>query len=148
MSRTITETYSKDHHKKSSKIYATSGNSNIHSLDSIKNKISYDELQSIATTAVDTLYQVRDRCMSAEAKNEVFENMLNEAQEAIESRDLIINKYEPKEINHDFMSKLEDLKGFMSDDPRFEELRRKKYDDMKRKQEEILRTRYNFSKRQ
>jgi len=51
-------------------------------------------------------------------------------------------------MNQDFMSKLEDVKGFFSDDPRFEEIRKKKYADMKRKEEEILRTRYNFSKRQ
>jgi len=99
-------------------------------------------------TVVDAFSQAKDRCVSAETKNEVYEKLLNEAQEAIESRDLIINKYEPREMNQDFMSKLEDVKGFFSDDPRFEEIRKKKYADMKRKEEEILRTRYNFSKRQ
>lgn len=83
-------------------------------------------MQSIATTAVDTLYQVRDRCMSAEAKNEAYEKLLNEAQDAIADRDVIINKYEPKDIDQNFMSKLDEFKGFVSDDPRFEEIRRKK----------------------
>ena len=109
--------------------------------------MNYEQLQSVAITAMDALGIVRERCITAEAKNEVYEKMLNEAQEAIESRDLIINKYEPKEIDQDFFTKLEEFKGFASDDERFEEIRRKKMEDIKKKQEEILRSRYNFSKR-
>ena len=145
MSRT--QTYSTVQQTKSKRGYEASPGSNIYTLTDTKNKFSYEDLQSIATTAVDTLSTIRDRCMSAEAKNEVLEKMLNEAQDAIESRDLIINKYEPREIDENFMTKLDELKGFMSDDPRFEEIRRKKYEDMKSKQEQILRNKYNFSKR-
>jgi pyruvate/2-oxoacid:ferredoxin oxidoreductase beta subunit len=109
--------------------------------------MGYDELQSIAVTAVDTLSQVRDRCMSAEAKNVALEKKLDEAQLAIESRDLILNKYEPKEIDKTFMNTLEEIQAYMSDDTRFEEIRKKKMEDMIKKQEEILNAKYNFAPR-
>lgn len=109
--------------------------------------MDYEELQSIAVTAVDALTTVRDRCITAEAKNEVLEKLLGEAQQAIESRDLILNKYEPKEIDRNFVTKLEELQGFMNNDDRFEEIRRKKMEEMKKKQEEILRSKYNFTQR-
>ena len=120
------------------------GNSNIHTLDKVNNKIDYEELQSIAVTAVDVLAQVRDRALSAEAKNEVLEKLLNEAQEAIQSRDLALNKYEPKEIDMSFMDKFRELTG---DEERLEEIRRRKKEDMMRKQEEILRAKYKFTLR-
>lgn len=119
--------------------------SNIHTLND--DKMSYEELQSIALTVVNALGQAKDKYISAEAKVEVLENLLEEAQEAINSRDLILNKYEPKEIDQNFMLKLEELKGFLSDDVRFEEIRKKKMEEMKKKQEEILRAKYNFAPR-
>lgn len=110
-------------------------------------KMNYDELQSIAVTAVDTLAIVKERCITAEAKTDVLEKLLNEAQEAIESRDLILNKYEGKELDPSYLKKFEELKAFVSNDDRFEEIRRKKMEDMKKKQEEILRQKYNFAPR-
>lgn len=39
------------------------------------------------------------------------------------------------------------MKNFYSDDSRFKEIRRKKMDQIKRKQEEIINTKYKFAPR-
>lgn len=116
-------------------------------MDSVKNKIGYEDLQAIAVTAVDTLTKVKERCMAAEAKNEAYEKLLEEAQEAINSRDSALNRYEEKEVDPNILSKLEEVQQFLSNDIRYEEIKRKKIEDMARKQEEILRAKYNFSVR-
>jgi hypothetical protein len=53
----------------------------------------------------------------------------------------------PKEIDKTFMNTLEEIQAYMSDDTRFEEIRKKKMEDMIKKQEEILNAKYNFAPR-
>lgn len=110
-----------------------------------KRQIPYDEIQAIALTAVSSLRQVRDRCISAEVKNEIFKELLDEATLAIESRDLIINKYEPKEIDNSLITELDELQGFMTEDIRFKDIVQRKRGEMKRKENEVLRSNYNFT---
>lgn len=147
MSRTV-ETH-KNYYKslETPKNAKNSSNSNIHTISDQKNKLSYEDLEAISITAIDSFSQTRDRCLSAESKIEVLEKLLNEAQEAINSRDLKLNNYEGKEFDPSYLKKFEELKSFISNDERFEEIRRKKMEDMKKKHEEILRQKYNFAPR-
>ena len=111
------------------------------------NKISYDDLQSIAVTAVETLAQVRERCLAAEAERNVMKKILDEAQQAINERDFKLNQYDGKQIDKNILNTLEETQGLLSDDIKYEEIRRKKMEEMERKSEEYLRNVYNFAPR-
>lgn len=105
--------------------------------------MSVDEIKAIALTAVDSLISVRDRCISAEGKCDALEELLEESQKIIEEKDLIINK--SQDIDDNFIDKWNEASGFSSGDSRFLEIYDKKRQEIKNKQLDILRTKYNLS---
>ena len=144
------ETCGMEQQKKSWKESGTLQNSNLQ-MQKQKRKIPYEELEAIAVTSVDVAKTLKTKCLELEAELDAEKNSTREvlemAQEAIDSRDLIINRYEPKEIDNTILSELDELKNFTIENPRYNEILKRKSEEMQKKKKEMLLSRYNFAVR-
>lgn len=108
------------------------------------NKYTPKEAMTIAIAAIEANEINRQQRMREKVRADVAEKYIEELMGAIEKQRNIITSLQPEnETYEEYKNKLD--KFIHSEDPRIKEIEQKQIEEMAKKQEDILRSKYNYT---